>query len=299
MKNKPDLVYMLGGGSKWDNNELRYSIRSAVKNFRSQFGRIFIVGIKPEWLQGVLQIRMRDPYSCKLQNVIEKLKAVCKDERVSEKFILMNDDFFFLKPGTLKTMHLGNIDNQIKKHKTKSGYYYEALIKTKVMLQENFKVTEVKSYEVHAPMAMDKQVLLPLLEIAGATAQSFLFRSIYGNASGIGGAQVTDFKAYQQAELAYQIKKERQFLSTSDQLVHSEKLRALLKRKFPKATEYEADAGRGSLQKPGRRESKARYVAIERFNYNGTNFNPGDILPAAVVEAVRLNKSMDYVWKKA
>ena len=42
-----DLVYICGPG---DNEELRYSIRSAVKNLK--FDNLWVVGGKPKWYVG-------------------------------------------------------------------------------------------------------------------------------------------------------------------------------------------------------------------------------------------------------
>ena len=45
-----DLVIPLGMGSIWQDNEIRYCIRSFVKYF-SQLGKIFIVGSHPDFLK--------------------------------------------------------------------------------------------------------------------------------------------------------------------------------------------------------------------------------------------------------
>ncbi len=45
---KIDLVYILGKGSKWSDNEIRFSLRSIEKYF--DYRKIFIIGEKPESL---------------------------------------------------------------------------------------------------------------------------------------------------------------------------------------------------------------------------------------------------------
>ena len=38
-----DIVYIIGSGSKWQDNELRYSLRS-IEKFGGNFGEVYIVG---------------------------------------------------------------------------------------------------------------------------------------------------------------------------------------------------------------------------------------------------------------
>ena len=44
-----DILYCIGEGSKWNNNELRYSLRSLEK-FGKNVGNIYMVGYNPGFL---------------------------------------------------------------------------------------------------------------------------------------------------------------------------------------------------------------------------------------------------------
>jgi hypothetical protein len=57
-----DVVYPLGTGSVWQDNELRYSLRSLEKNF-PDLGRVYVVGHKPDWLGNVEHIPFGDSQS--------------------------------------------------------------------------------------------------------------------------------------------------------------------------------------------------------------------------------------------
>lgn len=92
-----DVVYILGTGSVWDNNELRYSLRSIAENLYS-FNRVFIVGEQPAWLHNVEVLAMADPTADKWRNSYLKIKAACECADLSNEFLLMNDDFFINKP---------------------------------------------------------------------------------------------------------------------------------------------------------------------------------------------------------
>ena len=67
-----DLLYVVGGGSKHNNAELRYSLRSIEKNCTG-YDRVFIVGQKPEWVTNVEFYPCDDPYDCTHKNMMHKI----------------------------------------------------------------------------------------------------------------------------------------------------------------------------------------------------------------------------------
>ena len=94
-----DVVYKLGIGSKFNNKELKYSLRS-LKNFKN-LGTIYIVGEKPHWIDKdiVVHIPASDPYAVnKDANLIQKLMLACNDFNLSEYFLNFSDDQLILKP---------------------------------------------------------------------------------------------------------------------------------------------------------------------------------------------------------
>ena len=84
-----DFVYLCKTG---ENEELRYSIRSVLNSFPK--AKIWVVGGKPKWYVGnyVEVIQDRNLYT----NIYNNLVAICKSNQISNKFILMNDDFFIV-----------------------------------------------------------------------------------------------------------------------------------------------------------------------------------------------------------
>ena len=95
-----DVVYVLGSGSKWQNNELRFSIRS-VQKYLSGYRNIYVVGADPGFLTGIIHVHCNDIYRGNADgNMIHKFLHLIKTsgKELSEPFIYMCDDFFFLKP---------------------------------------------------------------------------------------------------------------------------------------------------------------------------------------------------------
>lgn len=95
-----DVVYVLGTGSKWDNNELRYSLRSIAK-YGIGLERVIIVGDKlPDFINAAAVHYLhfcdrpeRSPY----QNVFCKIEHVFRSTDL-QQFLLSSDDHFFIEP---------------------------------------------------------------------------------------------------------------------------------------------------------------------------------------------------------
>lgn len=93
------IVIPLGRGSRNNDLELRYCLRSAEKHLTG-YGDVFIIGEKPEWLRNVVHIPCPDQgdksYD-KERNIFHKIMAACAYDRVSDDFLFMNDDHFLLQ----------------------------------------------------------------------------------------------------------------------------------------------------------------------------------------------------------
>lgn len=99
-KAEMDVVYVLGSGSKWQNNELRYSMRS-VQKYLSGYRNIYVVGADPGFLTGIIYVPCNDVYRGNADgNMIHKFLHLIRTygKELSEPFIYMCDDFYFLQP---------------------------------------------------------------------------------------------------------------------------------------------------------------------------------------------------------
>lgn len=180
-----DLVYICRDGN---NEELRYSIRSAVKNLA--FDNLWVVGGKPDWYSGNY-IKVEQNRS-KYANARKNLSAACNSEEISDSFILMNDDFYILnKVELVPYMHGGLLSDKIKTYKDLTGNtsYVLNLNKTLTNLSRRLK-KDILDYELHVPMIMEKENLLKVLDYAD------FWRSRYGNTFSVGGEEIVDVKVY-------------------------------------------------------------------------------------------------------
>lgn len=113
---KIDVVYKLGSNSSDNNKELRYSLRS-LSNFKN-LGKVFIVGHKPEWAQNIIHIPAKDLLtSNKDGNLIIKLSIACYHPDITEYFINMSDDQFFLKEFNLDQIRIPYFNNKLSDFK--------------------------------------------------------------------------------------------------------------------------------------------------------------------------------------
>lgn len=93
-----DAVYPLANTSKWNDNELRYSLRSLVHNF-PDLEQVWILGHCPDWLTGVNHLPVPSPYERnKDANLINAILFACLEPELSDEFLFMSDDQVLLKP---------------------------------------------------------------------------------------------------------------------------------------------------------------------------------------------------------
>lgn len=185
-----DYVYICKSG---ENEELRYSIRSVIQNMPK--GKIWVVGGKPDWYVGN-HIPVKQNFQ-KYKNARNNLAAICESKEISNKFVLMNDDFFVVKPvKRVKYYHGGFLQDKV--------YQYEDLQPTSSytrILQNTNKrllrlgIEKPLDYELHVPMPMYKDKLEVALR--GNT----LWRSNYGNIFNVGGTKIKDVKVYSSSAL--------------------------------------------------------------------------------------------------
>jgi hypothetical protein len=202
-----DLVWVCRGGQ---NEELRYSIRSATQNL--EHNNVWVIGDKPDWYVGPF-IQSQQIEGKKYDNVKTGLLKVIKSDQLSDQIILMNDDFYVLQPTELDYYYSGTLDERIKRIATKSpnNLYSNRLTDTMHELQD-LGIPEPLDYELHIPMKLDKEGLTEALEFPQ-------FRSAYGNLNDVGGQQTLDVKVYSSKlylDLSYNWTLDSKFLSSDD-----------------------------------------------------------------------------------
>jgi hypothetical protein len=208
-----DIVYVVK--NQEDNEELRHSLRSVEANFPHR--NIVIVGFKPSWVTNVKHIRVMQTAGSKYRNIEQNFYFAVRDEDISKDFVLFNDDFFCLEPiSSLPPSHRGTIKSQVKAIRKRNGAadYAKRLEDTEKYLEE-LGFENIKSYELHSPMVMNRKNRLKARELCLRDGQEELeMRSIYGNIFNIGGQEVEDNKVYSKDE---EPDLSQAFISTTDE----------------------------------------------------------------------------------
>jgi hypothetical protein len=233
----PDLLYILGTGSRWQDNEIRYSLRSAQKNFPHR--RVVVVGEHPSWMCNIKHIGCKDHYGDKkLKNSIYKLATALRDPHLSQQFVLMNDDFFFMKPvDIVEPACKGLLSTTLGKHPTRDGYYYMAMKAAYIRLLD-YGIAQPKDFGMHVPIMLDKAKARKTMELFGGAGHGYLFRTMYGNLWHDDAPRMVDkkLKAFPKdtstiARLTY--------LSTDPTVVLEGAFQKWIQAKFPTPSRYE------------------------------------------------------------
>lgn len=218
------VVYTIGRGSAWHDNELRISIRSMVKN--TPVRKIIIVGYKPDFLTNVTHIPFPDGPR-KAFNIHQKTLAACNEAR---EFIQAADDHFVLKPTEFKEYYHGGPIKERKYH----GSYARVVQATKEVLPDGL------FYNLHIPMKMKAKDYREIMKEYDWDRKDYLVKSLYANNVPVKGEQLPDCKVrdFMRRATIEKYVKDRTFLSVGDGGLCQE-MKNLLFEMFPDPSEYE------------------------------------------------------------
>lgn len=188
----PDLVYL---STKSSNGELIYSLR-AVEKYGINFGQLVIVGHLPFNLKPDIYIpHVNNKGHYKSRDMFEKINLVAQNPDVSESFVRMSDDYFFSDVIDFATMPTYIRDYDLltqgsnaptNKNNMVAGETGRALLAKKL---------PIVSYDLHAPMKMDKTGFREIARAFDWTKPlSLAIRSVYGNYHRIPGIVKKDIK---------------------------------------------------------------------------------------------------------
>lgn len=181
MEKLTDVVYVLGTGSNWNNNEIRFSLRSLEK-YGLNVGKVFVVGELPAFLEGrVIHLPCPDNYPPSVNadgNIARKVLVACLDSRLSDDFLFINDDHILLSPVILADIpayHKGDM-NLFPDAYWLANYWRSRLRRTMETLSG--KGCTAFHYDCHTPVIFNKTLFprvmaqFPIGEGIGLTMKS-------------------------------------------------------------------------------------------------------------------------------
>jgi hypothetical protein len=234
-----DVVYLLGKGSKWSDHEIRYSLRSLEKHGHD-FRKVFVIGHKPDFLnEKIIHVPYQDVYSNRSRNIMAKIHWMAGDPRMTQEFMVLNDDYFFLQDFSCINY----------------PYYYKCDLKQSVAIQQNeytkyclatLKVlTEAglntKNFDTHLPITYNKLKFRNMCaKYNWHIPHGYIVRSMYCNHYGIEGVLREDVKISHPYNLKQleAMNEHRPMFSTGDNAMNNA-MKTFIYHKYPKKSMYE------------------------------------------------------------
>ena len=176
-----DILYIVGTGSKFGNEELKYSLRS-LDVYAKDIGRVFITGVCPPFIDKnkVIHTPESDIGRPTINHWWKVTQTIQKTD-ISNTFVLMYDDIFFVKPVELTNYpfyHRGLLyDNN-----SGGNLYRESVIKASEFLSREERTQY--NCELHIPCVYDRIKFMELEPIYSKLIKDpigMVVRSVYAN----------------------------------------------------------------------------------------------------------------------
>ncbi len=280
-----DVVYVLGKGSTWGDNEIRFSIRSFHKYFRD-LRNVVVVGERPYFLSGVVHIPYPDRDGVnKDARMMLKILAACKDDRVSENFVLCTDDTLLLTPLSFSDFtgwHEGpilyNAEVDLRDHKkavkneqvqTPSDWF-QFVYNTGMELQKRG-LPDNNYDKAHSPQPINKAEFISILSEWDMINNHYTISNIYNNSSKIfQGRRISgkNLKVYGHANLSQldDLASEKICMNYNDRALNDD-FKTWLYKSLPDPSPFEV-----FVTDPSRR------VAVQRWFEMGCDYDAGVVI---------------------
>jgi len=220
--------------SKNLDRELIYTLRSAEK-FIPDLGNVFIVGRLPYWSSRLLYcLSVADLPSIDIyqnRNIALKLTKACYDKRISDDFIVTDDDMILTKTWDFGYYHRGPMFDE-------TGTYSYTNQNTLSL----FPGKKINNFNVHAPHVYNKQKFIrSVASIDWSIPYGYSIHTIYAVMNGIEGTYSKSLKYRSRPtkdQLEQDVQKVNHF-SFSDNAFKKD-LKDFLQSMFPNKSKYES-----------------------------------------------------------
>jgi len=181
---KIDVVYVLGTGSKWNNNEIRFSLRSLEKNLHD-YRNIYVVGHHPDFLKNIIHVPAKDIFNPDLNadgNIITKVLLACRQKDLSDDFLFINDDHLVIKPvraSDIPPFHKGDM-TKFSSIYWNLNFWRKRLKRTmNVLLQNDLPVYH---FDCHTPIIFNKKRFPEIMQMFNYQDNiGYTMKSLYAN----------------------------------------------------------------------------------------------------------------------
>lgn len=191
---KRDILYYIGTGSRWNNNELRYSLRS-LERYGQGIGRIFIVGTKPDFVNDRVAFLPFTDVSRSFFNSVAKINAAIDDfiGQMTDEILIMMDDVFLCAPVNLSEYGYFFKNDHLE---TKRPNAWGNNINDTGELLRGLGFAD-RDFEQHAPFLVDLakwQCLREVFSFSNKVRDGLAWRSIYANVHAVEAERMADCK---------------------------------------------------------------------------------------------------------
>lgn len=229
-----DLVYVIGQRTFWDNNESKFSLRSAERNL--EFDKVFMIGKKPKFFNDqVIEIKASDNLGHKYFNVANKIWLALNNRNISEDFIFMNDDFFILKEyKEIPYYYNLTLRDWIRNWPKYKGKYYNHL-------KDVYKYfPNGKFFELHFPIVLNKKKAIKIFKKYNLFKVAVMLRSYYCNEYYNQLEPILpskDYKIYNYEQ--FMLNRKAPFVSTTNETAVLPDFKNFIKSRFAKKSSFE------------------------------------------------------------
>lgn len=162
-------------------SELLYAIRSIAKNFMEDSIQLVVIGDSEDWFGSeILHIEHQCIGGNPQADVLDKVKVILADDRISDEFVWTNDDIYFVAPTTLEDIRLLKAEGKLCKEPHNGSLYNANRSKTIDLLLS--KDLPIRNFDAHMPISFTKEQMVEVFEaFPEMHTEGLLMASMYFN----------------------------------------------------------------------------------------------------------------------
>ena len=182
-----DIVYTLKPDPRSRNRQLIYSLRSVEKYLRG-YGRVFVIGID-SGLKNITHVPAND-FESPAINIKNKLMIACNEPDISDNFLYMADDYYFLKEQSIEEHPTYSSGLLFDLARIQKNAYKQYVLHTAQALNGGI------NFNVHAPIVYNKEKLIAAVNKFDWSVDGlgYLVKSLYGNTNNVPSVPLADLK---------------------------------------------------------------------------------------------------------